>query len=201
MSARELLGYVFGYGTLADPYDWLLQRHPGEFAEPTYLSLDGFRRHWDLAAANAAPEHDHKYHVDAATGQREDIFVAALGLEHEEGCACNGVAIPVDGERLAWFDRREGLLYDRIEIEPERYREPLDGPLWTYFPRPEALAAFEEGMSRATAFVPRYYVESVPTAFAARGPQALAAYRASTREPRCPVRDLALVRAPGDAGI
>ncbi len=201
MSARELLGYVFGYGTLADPSDWLLQRYPGQFAEPTYLSLDGFRRHWDLAAANCASEHDHKYHVDAATSMREDIYVAALGLEKEEGCACNGVAIPVDGERLAWFDRREGMLYDRIAIEPERLTERLDGDVWTYFPKPAALAAFEQGRRESTVFVPSYYVEMVPAAFAARGPAALAAYRASTREPRCPVRDLKLVRAPGDRGI
>lgn len=201
MSSREVLGYVFGYGTLADPSDWLLRRYPGEFADPIYLAIDGLRRHWDLAAANADPSHDHKYHVDADTGAREDIFVAALGLEHAEGVACNGVAIPVDRERLAWFDRREGLLYDRIAIEPERIGERLDGTLWTYFPKPSALADFEQGLRRGTAFVPRYYVESVPAAFAARGADALAAYRASTREPRCPLRDLELVRAPGDAGI
>lgn len=196
-----MLGFVFGYGTLADPDDWLLRRYPGDFPDTVYLAVDGYRRHWDLAADNSAARHDHKYHVDAATGERPDIYVAALGLEREAGCSCNGVAIPVDAERLAWFDKREGLLYDRIVVEGERISESLGGTLWTYFPKDSALAAFEEGLREGKAFAPRYYVESVPAAFAARGEEALAAYRASTREPRCPVRDLDLVRAAGDAGI
>lgn len=201
MSPREILGYVFGYGTLADPNDWLLRRHPGEFEDPTYVLIDGFRRHWDLAARNTAAEHDHKYHADAGTSERPDIYVAALGLEQVEDVACNGVAIPVDAERIGWFDRREGLLYDRVEVPPERINDSLDGVLWTYLPKPSALAAFEQGLRDGTAFVPRYYVDSVPAAFAARGNEALDAYRESTRTPRCPVRDLKLVRAEGDAGI
>jgi len=201
MKAREVLGYVFGYGTLADPNDWLLSRYPGEFADPTYIFIDGYRRHWDVAAENAAPDHDNKYHVDISTGERPDIYVAALGLELQEGCKCNGVALPVDGERLRWFDQREAMLYDRMVIKTERISEPLDGTLWTYFPKLEALAAFEEGLRGEAAFAPRYYTEGVVAAFTARGEQALAAYLASTRPPRCPVRDLELFRAPGDAGI
>lgn len=201
MSTREILGYVFGYGTLADPNDWLLTRYPGEFADPTYVFINDYRRHWDVAADNAAPDHDSKYHVDIATGERPDIFVAALGLELLAGSTCNGVAIPVDDERLRWFDQREAKLYDRIVVEPQRISEPLGGTLWTYFPKPEALAAFEKGLRHEAAFAPRYYTEGVVAAFAARGEQALVAYLASTRPPRCPVRDLELFRAPGDAGI
>jgi hypothetical protein len=198
---REILGYVFGYGSLVDPADWLFQRHPGEFEDPTYVLIDGFRRHWDLAADNTDADHDHKYHADAATGERVDIYVATLGLELDEETACNGVAIPVDAERLAWLDRREGLLYDRIVIDPGRISEPLEGTLWTYFPKPTALAAFEAGMQRENVYLPRFYIEGVTAAFTRRGEDALSAYRASTREPRCPLRDLNLVRAPGDAGI
>jgi len=201
MSARRILGYVFGYGTLADPGDWLLHRYPGEFEDPAYVLIDGFRRHWDLAADNADSAHDHKYHAAVGTEKREEIFVAALGLEHDEATTCNGVAIPVDEERLGWFEQREGLLYDRVTIDPERINVSLDGTLWTYFPKPSALKAFERGRRREKAFVPRYYVEMVPAAFAARGEAELAAYEASTRQPRCPVRDLELIRAPGDAGI
>ncbi len=201
MSDRPILGYVFGYGTLADPNDWLLARFPGEFDPPVYLFVEGFRRHWDLAAANIDPDHDHKYHADAGSDERPDIYVAALGLEPAEGIRCNGVAIPVDETRLGWFDQREGRLYDRIVIKPERISEQLDGPLWTYYPKDSAAEDFAEGMKLGTAFVPAYYLERMNTAFGNRDEKALADYHASTREPRCPVRDLELVRAPGDAGI
>ncbi len=201
MKPKEILGFVFGYGTLADPNDWLLVRNPAGFPPPVYVLIDGYRRHWDVAAENAAAQHDNKYHADIATSERPAIYVAALGLELVSGCRCNGVAIPVDAERLRWFDQREGKLYDRVVIEPGRISEALDGTLWTYFPKQSALEAFERGMREGTAFAPRYYTEGVEAAFAARGDDALAAYHASTRPPRCPIRDLELIRAPGDAGI
>jgi hypothetical protein len=41
----------------------------------------------------------------------------------------------------------------------------------------------------------------VDRVFAEIGPEANADYKLSTRPPECPLRDLELVRAPGDAGI
>ena len=201
MSASELLGYVFGYGTLADPNDWLIVRGDGRFPEPTYLHVLGYRRHWDMASDNLHPRHDNKYHAEADTGERSDIRVVSLTLEESLGTRCNGVAVPVDEERLRWFDQREGKLYTRELIPPERIDADLDMPLWSYFATPQSLAAFEAGMAEGNVYCPAYYVRMMDEVYGARGPEALADYRSSTREPRCPVRELVLVRAQGDLGI
>jgi hypothetical protein len=201
MSRSSIQGYVFGYGTLADPNDWLIQRDGDRFPPTIYTHIAGYRRHWDMAADNAAPEHDNKYHADIATGARPDIKVVAMGLEEAPEIRCNGRAIPVDEQRLAWFDQREEKLYTREEILPDRIEADLGQPLWAYFPNKDSLATFEQGLEEGNVFYPAYYTRVVEDAFSAVGPEALEDYRQSTRPPRCPARDLKLVRAPGDAGI
>lgn len=201
MSADRLLGYVFGYGTLADPNDWLIVRGRGKFPDPIYLHVLDYRRHWDMASDNLDPIHDHKYHAESGTGERSDVRVVSLALEESPGVRCNGAAIPVDDQRLAWFDQREGKLYNRELISPGRIGQELDLPLWSYFPNARSLEVFEAGLTDGNVVCPAYYVRMMEEVFTARGADALEDYRRSTREPRCPIRELDLIRAPGDLGI
>lgn len=200
-NTKKVIGYVFGYGSLADPDDWLIKRDRAGYLPSIYGHLSGYRRHWNLAMENGSSGHDHKYYVDVTSGERLAGWVATLGVEIAQGMHCNGVAVAVDDQRLAWFDQREGALYERVLLAASAFTPQLDLPLWTYIPAEAALANFQLGCRQDNVFLPEDYFYAIEELFAERGAQALAEYRASTGSPDCPLRKLALIRAPGDAGI
>jgi hypothetical protein len=199
--SRAIRGYVFGYGSLADPNDHLTVRNAGDFPEPVYGTLSGYRRHWDIAMENWANRHDHKHYVLSPGGERPRLRVATLGIESAPGVQCNGVAVPVDDTRLAWFDQREQFLYDRVGDLRGQFEPALELPLWTYVPTAEGEAIFDAGMKEGNVYLPSDYFADVQRVFRDRGSAAWRQFETSTRRPRCPVRDLYLFRAPGDRGI
>lgn len=77
--SSPVVGYVFGYGSLADPSDWLIAPR-SDLPNGVYGTLDGFCRHWDVALRNDDSIHDHKYYRDADSGERVEGFVATLGV-------------------------------------------------------------------------------------------------------------------------
>ena len=192
------IAYVFGYGTLADPSDPLVQRAAGA-REPIRGCLDGFRRRWNAAVENLAPSTDHKYYVDRSDGSRPDLVVVSLNIERRPGVVVNGIALPIDDAYLRLFDQREHFL-ERVEVGAS-FSVPLDLPLWTYTATSKSLAVFSAAVAEGRAVVRRSYIERVEAAFRRLGPEAWRDYERSTLPPECPIADLEIVRAAGDAGI
>jgi hypothetical protein len=196
----EIVGYIFGYGSLADPEDWLIAPR-SDLPEGVYGVLEGFCRHWDVALKNDHSRHDHKYYKDSDSGDRVEGYVATLGISAEPGAWCNGVAVPVDSDLLAKFDKREGLLYDRSADIRDKFSQHLERPLWAYVPDQAALDSFENGLSTESVWLPVEYYERVREVFDTLDESGLHSFEASTRDLRCPLRKMELHRAPGDLGI
>lgn len=107
----------------------------------------------------------------------------------------NVLALPVDADGLARTDARERG-YDRVDVtarfRPEPEGTAVDGPVWIYTASAEARVLLRAAHAEGRAAVSAAYADRVERAFAARGPQALARYRASTDDPPFPRRDLRL---------
>jgi hypothetical protein len=186
----ELVGYIFGYGSLVSSEDALVLQSTTS-TPSIHGVLEGHQRAWRVAMDNTAARNDHAYYVDEGTGMRADCYVVALGLEHGEA-AVNGVAVPVTSEALPQFDHRE-LHYERVDVS-EAFQPALDLPVWTYVADATAQADYAAGLASGNAFVPRFYHRSVLEAFADLGSKALADFHASTTPPEVPLADL--VRPP-----
>lgn len=183
--------WVLGFGSLVDPDDPLVRRLaiegravPGE--------VTGMRRTWAAGLENRAPENDGKHHLDEH-GARPDVCVAALSADEHPGSAINVLALPVDADALARTDARERG-YERLEVS-DRFSVRLDGPVWIYRATASARRSLARADEHGRAVVSRAYVDRVQQAFAARGPDWLAAYRASTDAPAYPLMTLRLHRA------
>lgn len=200
MSSTGLVGYVFGYGSLVDPGDALVLRHARSLADPIYGIVSGYRRRWNVAKDNLAAMHDHKYYADPVTGVRLPIKVAFLNLSEGPAPHANGIAIPVNEERLRLFDARErGMM--RVDVS-DRFSTNLPAPLWAYSDASGlGQTIFAEGRRDHDIWIRSEYLHRVEAAFRALGAEPFAQYLASTDTPTCPVRSMRIIRAPGDAGI
>jgi hypothetical protein len=105
----------------------------------------------------------------------------------------SGVLLPVAPTGLAALDRRERN-YTREDVTDRL--EPAGARVWAYLGRADARARCAHAREAGTAVVARPYLEGVRSAFAARGPAALAAYEASTAAPGMPVADLERIDVP-----
>jgi SAM-dependent methyltransferase len=177
--SEEIVGYVFGYATLAAHDDALAVSARGE-RDIVYLHVEGFRRRFNVAMDNRAPLNDRAYYVDPRTRERLDIHVVACNLDADDG-RVNGVAIPVTADVLPRFDHRE-LHYDRVDVTARCTRE-LGLPVWTYVANELGRLDYERGAAAGRAFIRRTYVEAIERAFRAHGEEAWRDYRASTDPP------------------
>ena len=118
--------WVFGYGSLVAEN---LPR-PDTPGGPIWAELEGHRRTWNIAMANADPVSDPKHYVDPETGDRPDIYVAFVNVTETGAGACLGVLIPADAAGLAAFDHRE-VNYRRIDVGDRISPRPA-GRIWTY---------------------------------------------------------------------
>lgn len=139
-----------------------------------------------------------KHFLDPETGERPRIRVAYLDIYEHAGSVVNGLALPVDAERLAAFDRRE-VNYERIDVSPAF--EPASGPLsldeclrvFTYVGLPAAHERRRRGVLEGNAFVAADYVATVRQAFERFAPEALAEFDRTTDPLPFPERDLRAV--------
>lgn len=192
MSGREgepPLGYVFGYASLvADAQPLTVD---GRDLDPVPGRLRGFRRLWGAAMNNWETTAGEKHFLDP-DGGKPQIKVAYLDLEPQPGAIVNGLAIPVDAERLAELDARE-VNYERVDVSAA-FRPELGAPVMTYLGTAAARARCR-AQPGAAVHVSRDYVRRVRSGFAKLGPEQLGEYERTTVPPPFPERDLEL-RAP-----
>lgn len=188
----ETIGYVFGYGSLADPTDHLYQERN---ITPIYGILDGFERHWRVAFDNMEPNRDNKHYL--VDGERYEGYISMLGATPESGSRCNGVAIPVDAELADLFETREGNLYRLSEDLRDLFSVKLDLPLRTYIPLDSGMDLYDREISKRNVALPSSYVDLVETAFRARGEEAHSIYLESTEHPAGEILAMEFYRKPG----
>ena len=170
---------MFGYASLISD-----TRRKGEELH----TLRGHRRTWNVATDNSLTIGRYKIYLDPQTGEQPPVFVTFANLVRDASCEVAGALFPVSGAALAALDLRERN-YRRRDVRAELDAD-VEGPVWCYFGTPEAETRYREGVAAGRAVVSREYLERVRAGFAAAGPQALAAYEASTDPPGCPVVEL-----------
>lgn len=175
--------YVFGYASLVAFED--AGALPGR--------LRGFRRYWGVAMNNWEGGKGVKHWLDRETGERPRIRVAYLDIYEQAGLAVNGLALPVDAERLVALDRRE-VNYERVEVT-EAFEGAASGRVFTYIGLDAACERCRQGTAAGDVFVSRDYAAAVRRAFECLGPDALAEFNRTTDPLPFPERDLRMIPA------
>ncbi len=182
------LAYVFGYASLVALED--AGALPGR--------LRGYRRRWGAAMNNWEGGEGAKHWLDRASGERPRIRVAYLDLREEEGSAVNGLALPVDADRLAELDARE-INYARIDVstafQPSGWPPPSDEVprVFTYVGLDAARERCRRGAAEDNIFVSSDYAAGVRRAFEQLAPGALAEFDRTTDPLPFPQWDLRVV--------
>jgi hypothetical protein len=174
--------YVFGYASLVALED--AAAVPGR--------LRGYRRRWGVAMNNWEGGEAAKHWLDRDSGERPRIRVAYLDLREQEGSAVNGLALPVDGDRLAALDARE-INYVRIDISAV-FEPAVQGSVFTYVGLDAARERCRRGAAEGNIFVSSDYAASVRRAFEQLAPSALAEFDRTTDPLPFPERELRVVR-------
>jgi hypothetical protein len=186
MAGRSEPAYVFAYGSLAELRDSL--RLGDEELRPVPGRLSGFRRFWGVAMNNWEEAPSRKHFVDPETRQPPRVRVAFLDIEEEAGAAVNGLAIPVDTERLAALDLRERR-YTRRDVSAE-FDSALPHTLYAFLGREDARERTRPDYSDEPIVVSEEYLERVRRAFDDLGSDARAEFDRTTEPLRFPTRPL-----------
>jgi dephospho-CoA kinase len=183
-----LTAYVFAYASLVALED--AGARPGR--------LRGFRRRWGVAMNNWEGGEGVKHFLDRATGERPKIRVAYLDVYEQSGSVVNGVALPVDAERLATLDARE-INYSRVDVSPA-FEGSVLGRVFTYVGLDAARERCRRGAVDGDAFVSSDYAAAVRLAFERLGTHALAEFDHTTDPSPFPERDLQVMPASSATG-
>jgi len=103
----------------------------------------------------------------------------------------NGLAIPVDAERLAALDARE-INYERVDVT-DAFERAVTGRVFAYVGLDAARRRCREGVAAENIFVSRDYAAGVRLAFEVLGKDALAEFDRTTDPLPFPERDLQVV--------
>jgi hypothetical protein len=173
-----LSDYVFGYASLVALED----------AEALPGRLRDFRRRWGAAMNNWEGGEEVKQWLDRETGERPRIRVAYLDIDEQAGSAVNGLALPVNAERLAELDTRE-LNYRRVDVTAA-FEGDAAGRVFTYVGLDAARERCRLGIAEGNAFVAADYAAAVRRGFEQLAPGALAEFDRTTDPSPFPERDL-----------
>ena len=181
------IAYVFGYASLVSLED--ASAVPGR--------LRGYRRCWGVAMNNWEGGEGAKHWLDRESGERPRIRVAYLDLREQEGSSVNGLALPVDADRLAELDARE-INYERLDVSSafapvDSKAPPKPLRVFTYVGLEAARERCRRGAAEGDVFVSRDYGASVRRAFERLGPGALAEFDRTTDPLPFPECDLRMV--------
>jgi cation transport regulator ChaC len=183
-----LTDYVFGYASLVALED----------ADALSGRLRGFRRCWGVAMNNWEGGEGAKHFLDRESGERPRIRVAYLDIERSDGSGVNGVAIPVEVERLAALDERE-INYQRVEVT-EAFEGPASGRIFTYVGLDAARERCRQGTTDGNVFASQDYAAGVRLAFERLGGEALAEFDRTTEPLPFQERDLQVVLPSSTTG-
>ena len=163
----DVVGYVFGYGSLAAAALGGLDRTPRR--EGFVADLEGFDRGWGVAMDNARTLPGYKYYVDA-TGGRPDVCVAFLDMTPLAAGRVNGVCLPVDEPALAVLDDR-GPNYERVDVSDRLPgAEPaVPEPVWTYLGSAAGRDRLTHARACGRAVIHEGYLAAVTRGFQALG--------------------------------
>ena len=170
--------YVFGYASLVALED--ADALPGR--------LRGFRRRWGVAMNNWEGGEEVKHWLDRETGERPHIRVAYLDIYEQADSAVNGLALPVDRERLRALDARE-LNYERVEVT-DAFEPAVDGRVFTYVGLDAARERCRRGAEDGDICVSAEYIGGVRRAFEDLAPGALGEFDRTTDPLAFPEKDL-----------
>jgi len=173
-----LTDYVFGYASLVALED--ADAIPGR--------LRGFRRRWGVAMNNWEGGEGAKHWLDRETGERPHIRVAYLDIYERAGSAVNGLALPVEAERLAELDARE-INYRRVDVTAA-FEGDVTERVFTYVGLDAARERCRLGVEESNAFVSRSYLSEVRHALERLSPGAIAEFDRTTDPLPFPERDL-----------
>jgi hypothetical protein len=176
-----LTDYVFGYASLVALED----------ADALTGRLRDFRRYWGVAMNNWEGGEGVKHWLDRETGERPRIRVAYLDIYERAGSTVNGLALPVDRERLEALDERE-INYQRVEVT-EAFEGTARGRVFTYVGLDAARERCRRGAAAGDVFVSRDYVAGVRSAFERLAPVALPEFDHTTDPLPFPECDLQVV--------
>jgi dephospho-CoA kinase len=183
--------WVFGYGSLVSPPSMArtLERDIDKDAGWRTAHLVGFGRRWNYGSLTLRGNWRH------GDDLVEDGVVISLGLVEAGGESCNGVAVRVTTAELGRLDWRERD-YERTDITEQVTTEAgtVDGRIFTYVPRPSAIARYEDARDAGRGAVRRTYWNLVHDAFADLGSHHLDHLAAHTPAPDVPIVDVTLRR-------
>ncbi len=192
--------YVFGYASLVELRQ--TQIVGGVERVPVPGRLRGYRRCWGAAMNNWEGGDTVKHYLDPETGERPRIRVAYLDIYEQAGGAVNGLALPVDADRLAALDARE-INYERIDVSAAFEPMPAEGEsasseersprVFTYLGLGAARERCRRGVAEGNAFAAADYASAVRRAFERLAPDALAEFDRTTDPLPFPQRDLSVV--------
>jgi hypothetical protein len=177
--------YVFAYGSLAELRDPL--RVGGDVLQPVPGRLSGFHRIWGVAMNNWGEAPSRKHFVDPESGQPPRVRIAFLDIEEKAEVTVNGLAIPVDEERLAALDLRERR-YLRLDVSAA-FKPVLAHPLFAYVGREEARKRARSDAEEPIV-ISEEYLERVRDAFDALGPDARTEFDRTTEPLPFPTQPL-----------
>lgn len=186
MAGQGEPAYVFAYGSLAELREPL--RLGDEELRPVPGRLNGFRRFWGVAMNNWEEAPSRKHFVDPETRQPPSVRVAFLDIEEEAGATVNGLAIPVDDERLAALDLRERR-YTRLDVSAT-FEPALAHTIYAFVGREDARERVRSDSADEPIVVSEEYLERVRRAFDAIGPDARAEFERTTEPLPFPTRPL-----------
>ncbi|HET7054405.1 MAG TPA: gamma-glutamylcyclotransferase family protein [Solirubrobacterales bacterium] len=180
-----MIDYVFGYASLVALAD-----------EKAALGrLRGFRRSWGVAMNNWEGGARVKHWLDRVSGERPRIRVAYLDIYEDADCAVNGLALPIDAERLPALDARE-INYRRVDVTAA-FEGDATGQVFTYVGLDAARERYRQGIDEGNTFVSRSYLSEVRRAFERLSPEELPEFDRTTDPLPLPARDLLRVDVEG----
>lgn len=186
---EDTVAYIFGYGSLLHPEDWVMGESSGEVF---YGHLENHWRSFEVGIDNMNSQYDQKHYLER--GRRANCIIGTLGIWPEEGSFVNGAAIPVGYELLQRIDQRERS-YIRSGDLREFFSMDLPRPLLTYYPKEENYQLYLRGREEGRIFLPRRYWDYCAEAFRFYGGEE--DFYRLTEEADYPTKNLEFYRARG----
>lgn len=181
--------YIFGYGSLLNPNDWVIEKSTGD---SVYGFLSDHQRHFEIVINNQDPNLDQKHYLEQGT--RPDYIIGSLAISPSLGFQTNGLAIPVSSDLLKLINLRERNYFLSNDIS-HLFSCKLPGPLFTYYPKNKNHDLYLIGKKEGRIFLPRSYLDYCLEGFSVHDGES--DFLSLTKILDYPLKDLDFYRSPG----